>query len=239
VEDLATRYVDAIRTLAPRGPYRLLGHSLGAIVCFEMAHRLTAMGERVELLAMVDALCPPSRYERAHEQFFRAFMGHLESARLDDEVDADSDAALWTALFDRMGGPEEAPHAVGDVDAQRAFFARRLAHLGFLASEDDASPLMLRRFLRSLLAGYRAVVSYAPRPLPVPIRFLRAGDLPEGADSALGWSAYATAGIETVELPGDHFSVLSGDQITHIATPVQRWLDAVDGVAGASEKELR
>jgi acetoacetyl-CoA synthetase len=55
VEEMADAYVDTIRSIQPRGPYFLVGHSFGGLIAFEMARRLTDMGERVELLGLVDA----------------------------------------------------------------------------------------------------------------------------------------------------------------------------------------
>ena len=51
----------AIGKLQPRGPYVLVGYSLGGLVVLEMAQRLSANGEKVALLAMLDAY-PQFRY---------------------------------------------------------------------------------------------------------------------------------------------------------------------------------
>jgi len=54
----ARRHVRTIRGIQPRGPYRLAGHSLGALIAMEMAHQLAADREDVELLAVVDSYPP-------------------------------------------------------------------------------------------------------------------------------------------------------------------------------------
>ena len=61
IEDMAEFYLDAIRQVQPHGPYLLAGYSLGGLVTFEMAQRLTAAGEKVALLAMLDSY-PDIRY---------------------------------------------------------------------------------------------------------------------------------------------------------------------------------
>lgn len=61
IEDMAEFYLDAIKELQPRGPYTLVGYSLGGLVVLEMAQRLSANGEEVALLAMLDAY-PHMRY---------------------------------------------------------------------------------------------------------------------------------------------------------------------------------
>ena len=61
IEDMADFSIDAVRELQPRGPYILIGYSLGGLVALEMAHRLSAAGETIALLAMLDAY-PHMRY---------------------------------------------------------------------------------------------------------------------------------------------------------------------------------
>jgi aspartate racemase len=54
VEDMVSRYIQEIQMLQPSGPYYLGGYSLGGILAFEMARRLTTMGEKVAILALFD-----------------------------------------------------------------------------------------------------------------------------------------------------------------------------------------
>src|SRR5690606_124940 len=55
VEEMAEDYLEQIRAVRPHGPYHLAGWSLGGLVAYEMAVRLQAAGERVGLLALIDA----------------------------------------------------------------------------------------------------------------------------------------------------------------------------------------
>ncbi len=61
IEDMAEFSIDAVRELQPHGPYALIGYSLGGLVALEMAQRLSAAGEKIALLAMLDAY-PHMRY---------------------------------------------------------------------------------------------------------------------------------------------------------------------------------
>ncbi|HEU0055325.1 MAG TPA: alpha/beta fold hydrolase, partial [Longimicrobium sp.] len=54
LEEMAARYVAAIRELRPRGPYRLGGWSFGGVLAWEMARQIDAIGEEVDLLALFD-----------------------------------------------------------------------------------------------------------------------------------------------------------------------------------------
>jgi len=54
IEAMAQVHLDAIKQLQPHGPYFLIGYSLGGLVTLEIAQRLSAIGEKVALLALVD-----------------------------------------------------------------------------------------------------------------------------------------------------------------------------------------
>ena len=59
IERMAAHYLREIRLLQPAGPYLLGGACLGGHVAFEMAQQLTAAGEEVALLVILDS-SPPS-----------------------------------------------------------------------------------------------------------------------------------------------------------------------------------
>jgi amino acid adenylation domain-containing protein len=61
IEEMAARYVAAIREVRPNGPYLLGGWSFGGFVAFEMAQQLTRAGESVPLVAMLDTRAPGER----------------------------------------------------------------------------------------------------------------------------------------------------------------------------------
>jgi thioesterase domain-containing protein len=54
LENLAARYLDAARQQQPKGPYKLLGFSFGALLAIEIAHQIIAAGDEVELLVLID-----------------------------------------------------------------------------------------------------------------------------------------------------------------------------------------
>ena len=54
IRGMAARYVEGLRSIQPAGPYRLAGLSLGSVIAYEMAQQLTAQGETVSLLALMD-----------------------------------------------------------------------------------------------------------------------------------------------------------------------------------------
>ena len=55
VQQLAHRYVEEIRTIQPKGPYHLLGWSLGGVIAHVMAIELRSAGAEVATLAIMDS----------------------------------------------------------------------------------------------------------------------------------------------------------------------------------------
>lgn len=53
-EAMAEDYVAEIRRIQPEGPYLLAGHCIGGLIAFAMAQRLTALGETVAAVLMID-----------------------------------------------------------------------------------------------------------------------------------------------------------------------------------------
>ncbi|MEQ6492221.1 cytochrome P450 [Pseudomonas aeruginosa] len=75
VEEQATRFIQVIKVIQPEGPYLLAGHSYGGIVAYEMAQQLSARGESIGALLLIDTLRvensgasePPSAEALAYE----------------------------------------------------------------------------------------------------------------------------------------------------------------------------
>ncbi|KAF9378741.1 hypothetical protein BGX21_002830 [Mortierella sp. AD011] len=65
IEDMAKDYIDQIRRVQPHGPYQLLGWSFGGSVAYSMAVQLEKLGEKVDLLALMDT---PTEYSRLEEE---------------------------------------------------------------------------------------------------------------------------------------------------------------------------
>jgi amino acid adenylation domain-containing protein len=68
LEEMASHYIREIRTVQPEGPYFLGGYSMGGLIAYEMAQQLSAKGEEVALVALLDTY-PGSMKPVAHSIF--------------------------------------------------------------------------------------------------------------------------------------------------------------------------
>jgi acyl-coenzyme A synthetase/AMP-(fatty) acid ligase/thioesterase domain-containing protein/acyl carrier protein len=60
LHEVAARYVQQVRALAPHGPYQLYGSMIGGLIAFEMALQIEALGETVAFLGVADLSGPVS-----------------------------------------------------------------------------------------------------------------------------------------------------------------------------------
>lgn len=58
LQEMATLYLDHMRQVQPKGPYFLLGLSVGGLIAVEIAEILRAQGEEVAILVLIDSLGP-------------------------------------------------------------------------------------------------------------------------------------------------------------------------------------
>ena len=79
IEALATKYVREIRRCQPKGPYYLLGYSLGGIVAYEMAQQLNNEGQEVALLGLIDTKNP--QYYTGKESLLERWASQLQKFR--------------------------------------------------------------------------------------------------------------------------------------------------------------
>ncbi|WP_271985224.1 non-ribosomal peptide synthetase [Pseudoclavibacter terrae] len=95
--ELLDEYVDAMKTVQPDGPYRLVGWSFGGRLAQHLAAHLQHRGDEVALLAILDAY--PTEHSSVAgvdggDRMWRAFLDANEVEAPADELDADAVRAL-------------------------------------------------------------------------------------------------------------------------------------------------
>jgi amino acid adenylation domain-containing protein len=228
LEAMAERYLGEMRRVAPAGPYRLGGWSLGGVVAFEMACRLRASGEEVELLAVLDTV--PRLCELLPD------LADPERAR-----EALADDARWlmdVAVYVRgLWGKDLGVTADGlralPPEARLRRFAAALDAAGLLPA--GAGLESLRRLLEVFKANCLAARDYVPGRYGGTLTLFRAaaaaGDPLEGAaapeaaramaafasDPAFGWGAHASRPVEVETVPGSHLTLLAEPHVAELA----------------------
>ncbi len=198
VEEMAAHYVREIRLVQPEGPYYLGGHSFGGKVAFEMARQLRAKGDRIALLALIDARNLPAAARPTRFVFARQrTQTHLETLKR-------------LRMIDKI-----------------SYLLRRAQTLSLLAVRPlsrgyDALFRPLRVAERNVLAANRrAAARYVPTFYGGRITLFRAKDRWKGSrpdapqvDPHLGWQGLSGKGVEVHEVPGDHESIMEDEANT-------------------------
>ena len=197
VEEMASHYLSEMRQVHPEGPWRLAGYCFGTIVAFEIAQRLVAEDEQVELLAMFNGPSPvwvrkwgwygnqPSKRRAGPPQGKVRQRRRQQAERLRRRLRR----AMREPRRFRTALAWYARHAGGQRRARIALALRRRL------------PEHLREeyFLR--LHG-KAERAYEPRPYEGDLLIFYGAGLYE--DPQLGWGGLATGNIEAIAVPGDH-----------------------------------
>jgi amino acid adenylation domain-containing protein len=116
LDEMAARYVDAVRVSQPHGPYHLLGWSLGGPIVLAMAERLRASGEAVAFLGLADAFVPQHAPAKLATASARDWTGDLLDYLVTTLPQVDA-AKLHTSLAPHAGKPLDEGVLAAAVDA--------------------------------------------------------------------------------------------------------------------------
>ena len=196
---VAAEYIASIRTAQPKGPYYLSGMCDGALIAFEMARQLEAVGERVAELVILDTFPLENTSYRplvATNQLVRAY---------------------------RSGRPGEPSERLRKKAVE--VVARGAALLGAKPATDQAGRQAEHkaRWRAKLWPGS----SVALPVIEAPIAVLRVEKQPYWRirDDALGWRS-RTRGVVTVHiLPGDHHTLARAPHVESWARVMTAYLD--------------
>jgi phthiocerol/phenolphthiocerol synthesis type-I polyketide synthase D len=207
VEGKAGCYVELLREIQPHGPYRLGGWSFGGCLAYETAKRLTAAGERVDVVFMIDTILPLPAPEKPVRDLlierFARFAEHVERTYgVPLEIPPDELAQL--------GEDDQIRLVMTRLAAQVPGLGQGVLHHQYTSYVDAR---VAERYDPGPYAGKVLLLrAQDPHPLTTTLdpRYLR-------TDGSLGWDAHC-ADLEIVRVPGDHLSMIDPPHVSVIAT---------------------
>ena len=217
IEQIAAEYIEAMKQVQPDGPYLLGGYSFGVFVAFEMARQLAARGERIALLALIDAaVYAPSQ---------------SDPDALDALIGAAADYA--GVIVDREALACVAPDArvawvlqriEGHVPAPAFDMMRALFPIGYhLQRAQD-------RYMARVTANVEAyrypgrITVFRTAPLDGASSGAVIGD-PHGGwtrrpEPDMGWGRLSRDGVDVHTIAGTHETLLASPSVDALATPL-------------------
>jgi thioesterase domain-containing protein/acyl carrier protein len=209
IEDMAAHYVNNLRSVQARGPYRIIGYCFGATVAFEMARQLRRAGEEITLLGIMDAVPPLLRKQPVTEKavrFVRRVHGFVQRRGLSEAAVVAAQRAVKTARAKLLGRHDRQPDRV---------LGRR-----------EAEMVSIRRTFRTAFLAYR------PEPIDIPAMMIRSEDNPwlDTQYTPRDWEKLVPS-VETHIVQGSHVSMLFDPAAERVA----KILEAASVVTGAQK----
>ncbi|WP_456279693.1 amino acid adenylation domain-containing protein [Bacillus sp. K7] len=191
LDDMAADYIEQIRTVQPKGPYHLLGWSLGGNVIQAMATQLQNQGDEISLLVMLDAY--PNHFLPIKEA-------------------PDDEEALIALLA--LGGYD--PDSLGDkpLDFETAIEILRRDGSA-LASLDESVILNLKN---TYVNSVGILGSYKPKTFRGNVLFFRSTIIPEWFDPIEpdSWKPYINGQIEQIDIDCRHKDLCQPEPLAQI-----------------------
>jgi thioesterase domain-containing protein/acyl carrier protein len=201
IEDMAAYYLQEIKTVQLKGPYYLVGWSLGGLIAYEMASQLERSGESI------------------------AFLGLLDTGKPDDEESASPPPIegpdFWLGWFGSLV-------PVSREDLQELDEERRLLYVFEQAKQVE---LFRERFnleqFRLMTEVYRvgllAYFQYRPPSLTSTVTLFRSEE--ESSDlTHESWRGLLKNNLRIVSTPGDHHQLVYPPHVDVLAEKMRRFL---------------
>lgn len=204
--DPVDSFLAAVRQHQPSGPYILAGYSRGGQQAVRLAHRLVDLGERVELVILLDTFAPdfPKFYPWVTP-------GILNGLRVLRRIQS----YFWKFwILDRQGKrdlilSEERPFTI---------------HFGEWIKNRSRELKRKNRSHRTVTPSPDDMTRYRDYSGTVILLRARQGLLGAHDDPTLGWSTWLQRPVEVQQVPGDHESILFGPRIHRVAAIINGYL---------------
>ena len=206
VEQMATRYIEAVRVQQPEGPYFLGGSSFGGTVAFEMAQQLNAQGEKIALLTLIDTPGPGQMPVLATED---------DTAILVYILGVGFNLSLSLDVLEELKPDEQLLYFLEQVK-----IANRVV-------PPDFGLAQVREFIHLFKVHAQAMRNYIPQTYPGRIIFFRANEQNEvnPKNPELPWIDVATGGVEVREVPGNHITMNYPPHVQVMVEQLRVYLD--------------
>ncbi|MDZ8080625.1 MAG: amino acid adenylation domain-containing protein [Nostoc sp. DcaGUA01] len=252
IEDMASHYIEALRSVQPKGPYFLGGWSFGGWVAFEMAQQLQNSGEEVALLAVLDTVAPIKSNIPSFINTFKFiittvvpymwpfFLDYLRlitapsKNRINSLTSRFSNFnklirySFWESLM-RYFRREPLMRSL-QTNLFSHFIQKEDATVNLISEESKLrllSESAIVPMLRVFYANSQAVLNYVPQVYPKQINLFRTKvqlNIAEDEPS-MGWDQLAVERTEIHHIPGNHLTMLRKPNIQVLAAQLRACIE--------------
>jgi amino acid adenylation domain-containing protein len=213
IKEMAAHYIEEMREVQPEGPYLIGGRSSGGTIAFEMACQLSAGGQEVALLALLDTY--PAGY-------FKLLPGsgtlRQRVSRYAKTLESHGDNLRQLRASEKVGylvnklryAPEKIKHKL----YRRAY--RIYKRVG------RPLPPVLKNIEE---INFTAVKDYVPQTYSGDVTLFLASDLTADYDLRDGWRELVEGRIDTIEISGNHINIIKGEHVRALAEKLSKCLE--------------
>ena len=214
--DMVDAHLAELRSLQPEGPYFLGGYCFGGLLALEAAQKLSASGQEVALVVLIQTMNPTySRFRPDLSVFQRSW--YRAAKRVDLELE-----------HLRQRGPShilERCRRTWDIAVARTslrvdnWTSNGHGHHDDNDNDQPKSRSLAYTLERLAIEHEKAIVHYVPRPYSGPVVLFRAGRQLSGlmTDFTLGWKDVLTGNLDIFEVPGHQETMLSEPNVRLLA----------------------
>jgi amino acid adenylation domain-containing protein len=215
MEDLARLYIGLIRKIQPSGPYRLGGWCIWGWMAYEIARVLEEEGERVEFLAVFDAVAPGF-----WEQYSAPRQSLMKMTLLLHRL-ASFAVRFWRVSFADQG--KDRLRLLRTLSVSMAFAVpRRLRPEGYVIEQTRIDRVVAQ-----------AATSYQPPPIKANVLLFASAMRPTGflMSRDMGWGRVLEHTVRLNSLVGNHHEIFHPAAARVIAAHIRQ-------VLGLKSKEV-
>lgn len=213
LETLSAPHTALIQNHSFSGPCILVGHSFGGLLMFEVAHQLQRAGRRVDLMLMLDTWAKnPRWWQKLRTVTWKSGWESLSFRS----------GRLWRRYMAKSTR-EAQPIKVTTEKNKAAEPVTDGFHLPYAEADWDILSKINRKARRD----------YQFRPLESRAILFRAKKAEStrflSIDGSMGWAGLFKDGLEIVDCPGDHLTLLKSPNIQLLAQQFQQSIENLSG----------
>jgi len=213
IEEMASAYVNEIRSFQPQGPYFLSGFCFGGLLAIEAAYQLKNAGQNVPLLVLIQASHPRAMNFKADVHAPQRFWYRAKKrVKLELENFMHRGAPYFGDRFrytlEHLGA--KAAFGLGWIDATR---------------NPDLSRQRQHYIIEALgIEHSKAAIKYEPPVYDGDVILFRAKEQLLGLDSDeyLGWKETLQGNVKIIEIPGHQQNLLAHPHVSELAAQLTK-----------------
>lgn len=222
VESMAAAYIEEMRRVQPHGPYLLGGWSFGGFVALEIARQLSAMGEEIGLLAILDCEAPG-----------------LADEWQDGEQPVDEDDPMVLARQLELIANRKDALQIDEQHLRQLSYDEQLLYIMELAKAAHIMPpelnlVQVKRSIRNLTTRVHAGRNYLPPVFPGKITLFRCTDVIARyqpfleTDPTWGWKNISSQPIDLHLIPGAHETIVVEPNVQVLAERLEACIASLE-----------